>query len=89
MGQAIRGIHGDVKKRYGSPRMHAELQARGHPCSLNTVAKIMKSLGIRAISHRKFRVCTTDSKHDFPIAANRLEQEFTAGQTHSFTEEIA
>ena len=80
LGQAIRGIHGDVKKRYGSPRMHAELQARGHPCSLNTVAKIMKSLGIRAISHRKFRVCTTDSKHDFPIAANRLEQEFTASK---------
>jgi putative transposase len=74
----IRAIHAEVKRRYGSPRIHAELVARGQPCSVNTVAKIMKDLGIAAISHRKFRVCTTDSKHDFPIAANALDQEFSA-----------
>jgi putative transposase len=78
LGDEIRAIHAKVKRRYGSPRIHAELIARGHPCCVNTVAKIMKELGIAAISHRKFRVCTTDSKHDFPIAANQLEQEFCA-----------
>ncbi len=74
----IRTIDAAVKKRYGSPRMHAELEARGQGCSVNTVARIMKGLGIRAISHKRFRVRTTDSNHDFPIAANRLEQDFTA-----------
>ncbi len=74
----IRTIHAEVKKRYGSPRMHAELVARGHPCSVNAVAKIMKGLGIQAISHKKFRVCTTDSNHDFPIAANVVDRDFTA-----------
>ena len=78
LGDEIRAIHAEVKRRYGSPRIHAELVARGQPCSVNTVAKIMKDLGIAAISHGKFRVCTTDSKHDFPIAANVLDQEFSA-----------
>ena len=74
----IRRIHADVKGRYGSPRMHAELIARQFPCSVNTVAKVMKSLGLRAISHRKFRVRTTDSSHEFPVARNELDQDFTA-----------
>jgi putative transposase len=78
LGDEIRTIHAEVKRRYGSPRIHAELIARGQPCCVNTVAKIMKDLGIAAISQRKFRVCTTDSKHDFPIAANALDQEFSA-----------
>jgi len=76
----IRTAHADVKRRYGSPRMHAELNARGHACSVNTVAKIMKGLGIQAISHRKFRVCTTDSNHEFPVAANVVDQDFTASK---------
>ena len=76
----IRTIHTAVKKRYGSPRMHAELVAQGHACSRNTVAKIMKELGIQAISHKKFRVCTTDSNHDFPIAANVVDRDFTAAK---------
>ena len=76
----IRTAHTEVKRRYGSPRMHAELKARGHACSVNTVAKIMKELGIQAISHRKFRVSTTDSNHDFPVAANVVDQDFTASK---------
>ena len=38
----------------------------------------MKSPGIRAISHRKFRVGTADSGHEFPAADNVLNREFTA-----------
>ena len=78
LAEAIRTIHAEMKGRYGSPRMHAELKARGHSCSVNTVAKSMKLLGIQAISHRKFRVRTTDSNHEFPIASNELDQDFTA-----------
>jgi putative transposase len=34
--------------------------------------------GIRAITPRRFRICTTDSHHDLPIAPNPLDQKFTA-----------
>jgi len=71
----IRGIHAEVKQRYGSPRVHALLAAREEPCSVNTVAKLMRDNGIRAKSARKFR-STTDSNHPLPVAANVLGREF-------------
>ena len=45
---AIAEVHAEVKGRYGSPRMTAELNARGHACSENTVARLMQDHGIRA-----------------------------------------
>lgn len=39
---AIGVIHAEVKGRYGSPRMTAELNARGHACSEITVANLMR-----------------------------------------------
>ena len=38
----IRAAHAEFKDRYGSPRIHAELAARGHDCCVNTVAKLMR-----------------------------------------------
>ena len=73
----IRAIHEEVKGRYGSPRIHAELVARGHPCCVNTVAEVMRQAGIRAKTSRKFRH-TTDSNHDRPVAANVLDRQFDA-----------
>jgi transposase InsO family protein len=72
---AIEEIHADVKGRYGSPRMTAELKARGHECSENTVAELMRRHGIRARAPRRF-VRTTDSNHRLPVAANVLDREF-------------
>ena len=71
----IRAVHAEVKARYGSPRVHAELAARGHDCCVNTVAKLMQGHGIRAKTARKFR-CTTDSNHDLPVAENLLDRQF-------------
>jgi transposase InsO family protein len=75
---AIEAIHAEVKGRYGSPRMTAELNARGYPCSENTVAKLMRRHGIRAKAPRRF-VRTTDSRHDLPVFANRLDRDFEPG----------
>lgn len=72
---AIEEIHADVKGRYGSPRMTAELNARGHECSENTVAELMRRHGIRAKSPRRF-VRTTDSNHRRPVAENVLARDF-------------
>jgi transposase InsO family protein len=72
----IKAIHAAVKARYGSPRVHAELKARGHVCCVNTVAKLMRDRGIAAKTARKFR-CTTDSNHDLPVAENLLDRQFS------------
>jgi putative transposase len=72
---AIRQIHADVKARYGSPRMTRELKARGHECSENTVAELMREHGIRAKTPRRF-VRTTDSNHRLPVAENILDRDF-------------
>ena len=68
-------IHAEVKARYGSPRMHAELVDRGHECCVNTVARIMREAGIAAKTKRKFRQ-TTDSNHSHPVAENVLDRQF-------------
>ena len=71
----IQAIHQEVKARYGSPRIHAELLARQQSCCVNTVAKLMHDNGIAAKTARKFRV-TTDSNHGLPIAENVLQRQF-------------
>ncbi len=72
---AIRQIHAEVKGRYGSPRMTAELNARDHPCTENTVAKLMRDNGIRARQARR-ATRTTDSRHGLPVADNVLDRAF-------------
>ncbi len=37
----------------------------------------MRRYGIRALAGRRFRPCTTDSRHDLPTAPNLLKQEFS------------
>jgi transposase InsO family protein len=71
----VEQIHAQVKGRYGSPRIHAELVARGHACCVNFVAKLMREAGIAAKTRRKFRQ-TTDSNHQLPVAENVLDRQF-------------
>ena len=70
----IRSVHAEVNERYGSPRIHAELETRGVPCCVNTHAKLMQDNDIRARTARKFRwVSTTDSNHPFPVAEEQSQ----------------
>jgi transposase InsO family protein len=71
----IRAIHAEFEERYGSPRIYRELLARGEPCSVNTVAKLMHDHDIRAKTAPKRR-STTDSRHDRPVAENLLDRQF-------------
>jgi len=73
--EKVTEIHAEVKGRYGSPRMHAELVDRGHDCCVNTVARVMREAGIAAKTKRKFRQ-TTDSNHPHPVAENILDRDF-------------
>jgi len=78
----VRAIHAEVKARYGSPRIHAELAARGHGCCVNTVAKLMRDNSIAAKTARKFRCTTTDSDHDLPVADNLLNRQFNPSEAN-------
>lgn len=71
----VEQIHEEVKGRYGSPRIHAELVARGHACCVNFVAELMRRAGIAAKTKRKFKQ-TTDSNHSMPVAENVLDRQF-------------
>ena len=74
----IRQIHQAHRGVYGSPRIHQVLKAEGVRVCENTVAKIMRELGLRAKGKRRFVPRTTDSAHGEPIAANVLDRQFTA-----------
>jgi len=63
---------------YGYRKVHAALRKRGYTYSLNTIHADCKRLGIRSNTKKKFRVKTTDSNHDLPIAKNELSRDFKA-----------
>ena len=74
----VRRIHEQHRRRYGAPRIHAALRAEGRSVSRGRIERLMRRHGIRAETHRRFRVVTTDSKHGLPIADNLLGQTFLA-----------
>ena len=75
----IRKIHGTERfDDYGSPRMHQLLLKNGYSCCVNTVARLMHEENIKARISKRFKVLTTDSNHDLPIAPNLLNQQFVA-----------
>jgi len=75
----IQEVYVKSRRTYGSRRIYAELRKRGIRCNVNRIARLMKQHGIVAIQHRKYRP-TTDSKHGFPVAPNRLGRNFEAEQ---------
>jgi transposase InsO family protein len=72
----IQAAHAQSRETYGSPRVHAELEAQDIPCSENTVAKLMRQNGIRSKRRRRFVVRTTESRHEHPVFENRLDRQF-------------
>ena len=74
----IRRIHWDSHKRYGSPTVHAALRAEGQRVSRRRVEKLMRTNDLQAISKRRVRVTTTDSRHNLPVAPNVLDRNFGA-----------
>lgn len=71
----IRAAFEQHRRRYGSPRIYAELRAAGVKCSRKRVARLMRQEQLRACRPRRYRK-TTDSNHSHPVAANLLERRF-------------
>ena len=74
----IRAVFTDSRGTYGSPRVTAALHQQGMVCNRKRVARLMRQEGLVAKHRRQRRVKTTDSRHAFPIAPNRLQREFSA-----------
>ena len=62
------------EKTYGSPRIFQEWKG-SISVSENTVAKYMREMGLDARLKKRFRVQTTDSNHDHPIAPRLFKVE--------------
>ena len=71
----IAAIHRASRRCYGSPRVHAELRARGQCTSRKRVARLMRHAGLTARRRWAF-VITTQSQHTRPAAPNRLARQF-------------
>jgi putative transposase len=77
--EKIRVAHQENQELYGSPRVHRALLIDGQSVSRNTVARLMRQAKIRAKSRRRFVPRTTDSRHQKPVADNKLNRDFDAG----------
>ena len=62
---------------YGRPRMTQELQEQGLEVGHRRVGRLMQQNGIKVVRTHKYKA-TTDSAHNFNIAPNLLDQDFTA-----------
>jgi transposase InsO family protein len=63
---------------YGYRKTSAVLRSRGIACSPNTIRADYKYCGIKSVTKKRFRMRTTDSNHDFPVAHNVLDRDFKA-----------
>jgi len=74
LAQQIKLIHSQSRQTYGSPRIVDALHKQGCHHGRNRVARLMLAAGLYGRQQRRYRVQTTDSNHDQPIAPNRLAQ---------------
>jgi len=71
---AVDQIHSASRQTYGSPRIVAALRAQGSCHGRNRISRLMRQKGLRGRQKGRYRVQTTDSNHDHPIAPNLLAE---------------
>jgi putative transposase len=78
---AAQAAHQRTRATYGAVRLQKELAANGFAVSLGTLKRVRRELGLRCVQQRRrFRVATTDSDHQLPVAPNLLAQNFVVGR---------
>ena len=78
---AIRAIHAESRRSYGSPRIHRELRAQGQRHSRKRIARLMRVEGLRAKRSRRYRA-TTRSDVTQPPAPNTLGRQFAVREVN-------
>jgi transposase InsO family protein len=74
LAKTIAQIHARSRQTYGSPRIVMELRKQDKLHGRNRVRRLMKASGLCGRQQGRYRVATTDSNHDEPIAPNRLAE---------------
>jgi len=74
LAKAIDTLHVQSRQTYGSPRLVQELRKEGRRHGRNRIARLMKQAGLFGRQKGRYRVQTTESNHDQPIAPNRLAE---------------
>ena len=72
----IQAVFQEHRGFYGSPRIHQELRAAGHPAGRHRVARLMQRAELKARTRRPFRPCSRASKGAAGVVENLLQQDF-------------
>jgi putative transposase len=70
-------IHQTSRETYGSPRIHADLQANGERCGRRRVARLMRQAGVRGCHGQRRQVRTTTPDRLATPVPDRVERVFT------------
>ena len=71
----MKAIFRESKKSYGSRRIVVDLQTKGFDIGRYRVRSLMKKLGLKVKSAKRYKV-TTNSRHNYPVAPNLLNRQF-------------
>jgi len=78
----IQSIFKSSREAYGQRRIKEVLQSKhGLIVSKRRIGKIMSSLNLIPKMRKKFKINTTDSNHNLPIAPNILDRDFNSDFT--------
>ena len=79
LAEQIQEVYQSCRQVYGSPRMHAELQAQGITSSCKRVARLMRERRLSA-RRRHHKTITTKREAGARVAPNLLDQNITASR---------
>ncbi len=73
----IKTVYHQSKQTYGAPRVYEALRDQGDTCNHKRIERLMRVNDIRAKQSKRYKI-TTQSAHQYPVAANLLARNFTA-----------
>ena len=73
--EKVRQIFEDSRQTYGTRRIKVVLAKQGMQVSRKRIGRLMREMKLACRTKRKFKA-TTNSKHNLPVAPNRLKRHF-------------
>ena len=74
LAEQIGRIFVQSRQTYGCRRIQHQLRRDGIRCGKSRICRLMHQGQLQALQKRRFRVKTTQSRHDLAVAPNRLGQ---------------